>query len=793
MGMGEHTDEGTTSAHVDLALEGLHCASCVARVERALAQVEGVRDARVNLASGKARVELAGTDAAAHIPELVEAVRSAGYDARPLTAHPAGKPPPGETTHTHDAHAAGSPSGAHHAHDHGSASALGRRAVIAVALALPVLVVSMTPALQFRYWQWLALAFATPVVWWSAWPIHKAALRAARHGAANMDTLISLGVLASWSYSVAAVLFGKAGEPGMHMHFELLPRRSGAGEEVYFEIAAVVAAATIAGRWVEARARAAAGSAVRKLLDLAPAEATVIGDDGEERRIPAAELAVGQLFVVRPGERIATDGVVESGEAAVDLSLVTGESVPVPVAPGDQVVAGAIALDGRLVVRATRVGDETTLARIARLVEEAQTGKARVERIADRIAGVFVPAVLVLAAITFVAWLASGESFAFALTAAVAVLVVACPCALGLATPTAVVAATGRGAELGILIKGPEVLERAHDLRRVLLDKTGTVTRGEMQLVSLTAFNGFDEERALALAGALEQPSEHPIARAIADAARERVGKLPPLSDFRALPGRGVEGRSGDHRLIVARPSLLSERGVVVPEPVRRVVAEEAERGRTAVVLAVDGRAVAVFAVSDEPRPEAGAAVAELREQGLEPVLLTGDEERVARAVARRVGIEAVIAGVLPEQKAAVVEQLKAQGVRVAMVGDGINDAAALASADIGIALGSGTDVAIEASDITILGHDLRLVPRAIALARAALRTIRQNLGWAFVYNIVALPVAALGLLNPAIAGVAMALSSISVVANSLRLRRFGASPLGSPSAPPSNTPSAPA
>ncbi|WDT94108.1 copper-translocating P-type ATPase [Thermoleophilum album] len=772
MGTSEHA-AGTQPGTIDLELEGLHCASCVKRVESALAAVEGVRKARVNLATNKAHIELTDAASPQAAAKLVEAVRSVGYDARtPARSQRAAAPATRYELHAPEAQRA---SAEHHdhAHHHAADANLGKRAKVALALTAPVVLVSMVPALQFRYWQWVAFALATPVVWWAAWPIHRAALRAARHRAVNMDTLITLGVAAAWTYSVAALLFGEAGDPDTHMQFTLVPRRSAGGEEVYFEIAAAVAAATLAGRWIETRARRAAGSAVRKLLELAPSEATLLTDDGRELRIPAAELAVGQLFVVRPGERVATDGVVASGQAALDLALVTGESLPVAVGPGDEVVGGAIATDGRLVVRATRVGADTTLAQITRLVENAQAGKARIERLADRVAGVFVPVVLALSATTLLSWLAVGEPFTFALTAAVAVLVVACPCALGLATPTAVVAATGRGAELGILIKGPEVLERARRLRRALLDKTGTVTRGEMTLVGVETFDGFDTERALQLAGAVERASEHPIARAIVTAAAKRCGELPTVSGFRAHAGRGVEGEVAGHEVVVARPALIAQRGIDLSAAVRDALDRAAREGRTTVVLAVDGRVAAVLAVSDEPRPEAAEAIAELRRQGIEPVLVTGDEQRVASAVAERVGISEVVAGVLPHEKAAIVEQLRARGFAVAMVGDGINDAPALASADVGIAVGSGTDVAIEASDITLVGSDLRLVPRAIALSRRALRTIRQNLAWAFAYNLVALPVAAAGLLNPAIAGIAMALSSISVVTNSLRLRRF--------------------
>ena len=649
---------------------------------------------------------------------------------------------------------------------------LRQRLIISAVLSLPVLLVSMIPALQFDNWQWLALTAATPVVIWGAWPFHRAAWLNLRHGTATMDTLISVGTLAAWLWSLYALVLGEAGMAGMRMSFDLIPEQGEGADHIYLETAAVVTTFILAGRYFEARAKRSAGAALKALLELGAKEVSLA--DG--RTIPVEQLQVGDDFLVRPGEKIATDGIVVEGHSAVDRSLLTGESVPVEVAPGDDVVGATVNAGGRLVVRASKVGADTALAQIAKLVTDAQSGKAPVQRLADRVASVFVPVVIALAVATLGFWLGTGESATFAFTAAVAVLIIACPCALGLATPVALMVGTGRGAQLGLLIKGPEVLESTRRVDTIVLDKTGTVTTGRMTLVDVTV-DGIAREEALRLIGALEGGSEHPVGRAIAAAAESDAA----IVAFTNREGLGVEGVVEGRAVAAGRPRLFApaRRRIHGPAARRRPLADAlaaaTAAGRTAVVGAVDGVPVAVFTVADTVKPTSREAVERLRALGLRPVLLTGDNEATARAVAAEVGIDEVIAEVMPADKADVVRRLQAEGRVVAMVGDGVNDAPALAQADLGLAIGTGTDVAIEASDLTLVAGDLRAAPDAIRLSRATLRTIKQNLAWAFGYNVAAIPLAAVGLLNPVIAGAAMAFSSVSVVLNALRLRRFKA------------------
>jgi Cu+-exporting ATPase len=731
---------------MELPITGMTCASCANRIERRLNKLDGVT-ATVNYATEKARVEF---DPAAVAPErLVEAVEAAGYSA----TLPAAEPP--ATRSEPDATAA-----------------LRRRLVVAAVLSLPVLLLAMIPALQFDNWQWLSLQLVTPVVLWAGWPFHRAAWLNLRHGTATMDTLISVGTLAAWLWSVYALFLGDAGENGMRMAFELFPGAGEGASEIYLETVGIVTTFALAGRYFEARAKRRAGAALEALLELGAKDVAVLGPDGVERRVPVETLAPGDRFVVRPGEKLATDGVVEEGSSAVDMSMLTGESVPVEVSPGSEVAGATVNAGGRLVVRATHVGADTALAQIARLVEDAQNGKAPVQRLADRISGVFVPIVIALAVGTLGFWLGTGETAAFAFTAAVAVLIIACPCALGLATPTALLVGTGRGAQLGLLIKGPEVLESTRRVDTIVLDKTGTVTSGRMRLIDVTVAGGVDPADALRLAGALEHASEHPIARAIADAAAA-AGTLPPVEGFANREGLGVEGVVDGHAVVVGRPALLADWSMHLPPELEAARRAAEARGQTAIAVGWDGRAAAVLAVADSVKPTSAAAVAALKALGLRPVLLTGDNETTARAVAADVGIDDVIAEVLPAGKAEVIERLQREGRVVAMVGDGVNDAPALARADLGLAIGTGTDVAIEASDLTLVSGDLRAAADAIRLSRATLRTIKQNLGWAFGYNVAAIPLAAVGLLNPVLASLAMALSSLSVVANALRLRRF--------------------
>jgi len=721
-----------------LEIEGMTCASCAARIERRLNKLDGVT-ASVNYATEKATVDF---DPDIVSPDdLVGAVAAIGYAAH---APSAAAPAPAE-----------------------AADPLRTRLLVSIALTVPVILLGMIPALQFTYWQWLSLQLATPVVLWGGWPFHRAALLNLRHGAATMDTLISVGTLSAWGWSVVALFFLDAGATGMKMPFELTPSRGASGQQLYLEAAAAVVTFLLAGRYFEARAKRRAGSAIEALLELGAKDAAVL-EDGGERRVPIDALQEGMLFVVRPGEKIATDGVVREGHSAVDRSLLTGESVPVEVGPGDEVIGATVNAGGRLVVEATRVGAETALQQIARLVTAAQSGKAPVQRLADRISAVFVPVVIVLAVATLGYWLGAGAPAAFAFSAAVAVLIVACPCALGLATPTALLVGTGRGAQLGILIKGPEILESTRRVDTIVLDKTGTVTTGRMELVDVVT-DGVDRTEALRIVGSVEHASEHPVAQAIAAGAPE----LLPVEAFKNREGLGVEGVVGGRAVVVGRPSLLAEWSVELPPVLRNAVADAQSSGRTAVVAAWDGAARAVFVVADTPKATSHEAIAELRALGLRPVLLTGDGEATARSVADDVGIEEVVAEVLPAEKASVVSRLQEEGRVVAMVGDGVNDAPALAQADLGLAIGTGTDVAIEASDLTLVTGDLRAAATAIRLSRRTLRTIKGNLFWAFAYNVAALPLAMAGYLNPVIAGAAMAFSSVFVVTNSLRLRGF--------------------
>jgi Cu+-exporting ATPase len=734
---------------LELPIDGMTCASCANRVERRLNKLDGV-SATVNYATEKARVDF---DPGAVAPEdLVAAVAAAGYAAALPAAQPAPAAEPDDET-----------------------AALLHRLVVAALLSVPALVLAMVPALQFDNFQWLSLNLVTPVVLWAAWPFHRAAWTNLRHGAATMDTLVSVGTLAAWLWSLYALFVGDAGANGMRMAFDVIPNPGEGADQIYLETAGIVTTFLLAGRYFEAKAKGRAGAALAALLELGAKDVALLDEDGAERRVPVEELAVGDRFLVRPGEKVATDGVVEEGRSAVDMSMLTGESAPVEVGPGTAVAGATVNAGGRLVVRATKVGADTALAQIARLVEDAQTGKAPVQRLADRISGIFVPTVIALSVATLAFWLGTGASATFAFTAAVAVLIVACPCALGLATPTALMVGTGRGAQLGLLIKGPEVLESTRAVDTVVLDKTGTVTTGRMALVEVAVADGVARAEALRLAGAVEDGSEHPVGRAIAAAARAELGALAPVDGFANREGLGVEGLVDGHAVVVGRPALLDDWAMYLPAELEAARAAAEARGRTAVAVGWDGRAAAVLAVADTVKEGSAEAVAALKALGLRPILLTGDNRTTAAAVAAEVGIDEVIAEVLPAEKADVVARLQAEGRVVAMVGDGVNDAPALARADLGLAIGTGTDVAIEASDLTLVSGDLRAAADAIRLARRTLRTIKQNLAWAFGYNVAAIPLAAIGLLNPVIAGLAMVLSSISVVGNALRLRRFKA------------------
>ncbi|MFB6641086.1 heavy metal translocating P-type ATPase [Streptomyces chartreusis] len=747
------TTASDPTTEVELAIGGMTCASCAARIEKKLNRMDGVT-ATVNYATEKAKVSYGGD---VSVPDLIATVEATGYTARE-PAPPVPDAP--EDTGGDD-----------------ELRPLRQRLITAVTLAVPVIAMAMAPALQFEYWQWLSLTLAAPVVVYAGWPFHKAAFTNLRHGAATMDTLISVGTVAAFLWSLWALFLGTAGEPGMTHPFELTIARGDGSGNIYLEAAAGVVAFILAGRYFEARSKRKAGAALKALLELGAKDVTVLGGEGRERTVPVSELKVGDRFLVRPGEKIATDGTVVEGSSAVDASMLTGESVPVEVAQGDPVTGATINAGGRLVVEATRVGADTQLARMAKLVEDAQNGKAAAQRLADRISAVFVPIVIALALATLGFWLGNGAGPAAAFTAGVAVLIIACPCALGLATPTALMVGTGRGAQLGILIKGPEVLESTRKVDTIVLDKTGTVTTGRMTLLAVHTADRMDEAEVLRLAGALEHASEHPIARAVADGAMEKLGSLPTPEDFANVPGLGVQGIVDGHAVLVGRERLLEEWAMELPEALRQAKSDAEAAGRTAIAVAWDGEARAVLEVADAVKETSPEAIRRLRALGLTPILLTGDNDAVARSVAREVDIapEDVIAEVLPQDKADVVKRLQGEGRSVAMVGDGVNDAAALAQADLGLAMGTGTDAAIEAGDLTLVRGDLRVAADAIRLSRRTLGTIRSNLFWAFAYNVAALPLAAAGLLNPMIAGAAMAFSSVFVVGNSLRLRSFRA------------------
>jgi Cu+-exporting ATPase len=742
---------------VEMAIGGMTCASCANRVEKRLNKVEGVT-ATVNYATERATVTLARPVDSA---ELIAEVEAAGYSAQVQAE-------PGSDAAAHDAVES----------EVDPTASLRDRLLISIALTVPVVAMAMIPALQFDNWQWLSLTLAAPVVVWAAWPFHRAAWVNLRHGAATMDTLISIGTLAAFTWSLYALFFGDAGVTGMQMPFRLTIEQGSGAHEIYLEVAAAVTTFILAGRYFEARSKRRTGAALRALLDLGAKDVVVLRD-GAEQHIPIEQLQVDDRFIARPGEKIATDGVVEEGTSAVDASLLTGESVPIEVAPGDHVTGATVNAGGRLVVRATRVGADTQLAQIARLVTEAQTGKADVQRLADRVSGVFVPVVIVLAAATLGYWLGSGAGASAAFTAAVAVLIIACPCALGLATPVALMVGTGRGAQLGILIKGPEVLESTRKVDTIVLDKTGTVTTGKMTLVDVVLEPGTRREDAVRLVGALEHASEHPIAKAIASAAATELGGLEPVESFVNREGLGVEGVVDGHGVIAGRPALMTDWALEPSETLLAAKLDAEQQARTAVLAGWDGQVRALFVVADVVKPTSAEAVRQFLDLGLTPILLTGDNDAAARSIAEQVGIDQVISEVLPQDKVAVIEQLQADGRVVAMVGDGVNDAAALARADLGLSMGTGTDAAIEASDLTLVRGDLRVAADAIRLARRTLATIKGNLFWAFAYNVAALPLAAAGYLNPMIAGAAMAFSSVFVISNSLRLRRFA--PLSTP------------
>ncbi|WP_327118469.1 heavy metal translocating P-type ATPase [Streptomyces sp. NBC_01341] len=815
------------TSETEFTIGGMTCASCAARVEKKLNRMDGV-SATVNYATEKARVSFGAGTA---LEDLVATVEKTGYTARPVRPAPAPPPPPptagedaapgadqarrdGEDSASEDTTAAAGaipPEDASDTAADGALAALRQRFLVSAALAVPVVLMAMIPALQFDNWQWLSLTLASPVVVWGGLPFHRAAWANLRHGAATMDTLVSIGTLAAFGWSLWALFLGDAGMPDMRHAFDVTVSRSDPSATIYLEVAAGVTGFLLLGRYLEARSKRKAGAALRALLHLGAKDVTVLRPRAADRpgaqraaaeanpgtptdttprqeaspheasapeltevRVPVDALLVGDRFVVRPGETIATDGTVVEGRSAIDTSMLTGESVPVDAAPGDSVTGGTLNASGRLVVEATRIGSDTQLARMARLVEDAQNGKASAQRLADRISAVFVPVVLLIALATLVAQLLVTDDVTASFTAAVAVLIVACPCALGLATPTALMAGTGRGAQLGILIKGPEVLETARRVDTIVLDKTGTVTTGRMTLGRVHTEPGTTEAEVLRLAGALEHASEHPVARAVAAGAAARTGgALPAPVDFTSVPGLGVRGVVEGHHVLAGRPRLLADAGIALSPSLAAALADAAGQGSTTVTVAWDGRARGVLEVADTVKEGSAEAVTELRALGLRPILLTGDNRAAAEAVARAVGIDEVHAEVLPEDKAQVVRGLQAEGRSVAMVGDGVNDAVALAVADLGLSMGTGTDAAIEAGDLTLVRGDLKVTTAAIRLSRRTLSTIRSNLFWAFGYNVAALPLAAFGLLSPMIAGAAMAFSSVFVVTNSLRLRSF--------------------
>lgn len=754
--MSTDTEHRSDLVEFDLDIGGMTCSSCANRIERKLNKMDGV-NASVNYATEGAHIS---APAAMDRAEFVDVVTSLGFEVKPEAAPVAFG---SDTVSVDGPGAADAPS---------EDEDLRHRFLVSIVLALPVLIWSMIPPTQFDNWQWLSLTLTAPVVFWAAWPIHRATWLNLRHRAATMDTLISVGTLAAFSWSLYALLFTPAGDNSMRMTMTLIPRRGAGAHEIYLEVAAVVIALILGGRWFEARAKRRSGAALRALMELGAKDVAVLRD-GREVRIPVEQLALGDRFVVRPGEKIATDGVVVEGHSAIDNSLLTGESVPEEVGVGDGVVGAAVNASGRIVVEATGVGSDTALARIADLVTAAQSGKADVQRLADRVSAVFVPVIILIALGTLATWLLLGHGAADAFTASVAVLIIACPCALGLATPTALLVGTGRGAQMGVLIRGPEILESTRRVDTIVLDKTGTVTAGRMRLVDVLTVPGTDRAELLRQVGALEAASEHPIAQAIAKAAADEGGDLPAVADFENHRGKGVTGDVDGHRLVAGRRSLLADRGVPAVDIPGAAEAEEA--GRTVIFTARDGLTTGAFIVADTVKATSGPAIEALRDLGLHPMLATGDNTASARTVAGQVGIgpDDVIAEVLPEEKVDLVRRLQDEGRVVAMVGDGVNDAAALATADLGLAMGTGTDAAIEAADLTLVRGDLTATVDAIRLSRRTLATIKGNLFWAFAYNVAAVPLAALGLLNPMIAGAAMAFSSIFVVSNSLRLRRF--------------------
>jgi Cu+-exporting ATPase len=741
---------------LQLDLTGMTCASCANRIERSLNKMPGV-EATVNFATEKASVRGSDDATALDADELIAAVEKAGYGATVVVPREVSAASPAPETTPVD-----------------ELGALRQRLIISTVLTVPVLLMSMIPALQFMNWQWLALTLASPVAVWGAWPFHTVALRNARHFAASMDTLISVGVTAAYVWSLYALFFGEAGMPGMTMTLQLLGRPEEGAHEIYLEVAAAVTVFILLGRYLEGRAKRSSSEALNALLDLAARDAAVLRD-GVEVRVPVGQLQLNDRFVVRPGETIATDGVVIEGTSSVDQSLLTGEPVPVDVEVDSRVVGGTINVGGRLVVEASRIGADTELARMGRLVEEAQTGKAEVQRLADRVSGVFVPIVFVLALLTLLGWILLGNSVEIGFTAAVATLIIACPCALGLATPTALLVGTGRGAQLGILIRGPQVLERTRRIDTIVLDKTGTVTTGELAVTEVVAVSGIDRDRMLALVAAAEDGSEHPLARAVVTHARQAGVTLPTAEGFAAHAGAGVTAVVEGHALAIGRAGWLHEEWAIEVDPA--LIAAHEAAGATPIVVAIDGAVAGVIVLGDTLKPTSVLAIERLRALGLDPVLLTGDNEGAAEAVAAQLGIDDVRAGVTPAGKLEVIRQLQADGHVVAMVGDGVNDAAALAAADLGIAMGGGTDAAMAASDLTVVSGDLLVVVDAIRLARRTLRTIIGNLFWAFGYNVAAIPIAMLGLLNPLLAGLAMAFSSVFVVTNSLRLRGFKPQP----------------